>query len=295
MRIGTLFGVNVNINITLVVLIVIAVFLGNGAEITTIFFIFMAHETAHVLTAKALKMEVREIELLPFGGAVRIESIFELNPINEIYIALAGPAINICLLLGYSALGNLGFISIGENDVFLRANLILAGFNLLPALPLDGGRVLRAILSREIGFKKATNVAAYGGLVLSLFLAMTGIYALSIKVFNPNFFLLSGFLIYSALKEKRTASYIFVRDITFKRGILSKEGILTGKELVVLYDLSLKAVINRFVPYRYHFIKVVDHSLRVWGYLDETEIIEGIVKYGVNIQIGRLIQISAPK
>ena len=290
MKIGSLFDVDVNISITLVVLIVIAIFLGNGTEIATIFFIFMAHETGHVLVAKALKMNVNEIELLPFGGAVRIESIFELNPINEIYIAVAGPTVNIVLLLGYSTLQNLEIINPNSNDIFIRANLILAGFNLLPALPLDGGRVLRAILSREIGMKKATKVAVYGGLILSLFLAMTGVYALHLKIFNPTFFLLSGFLAYSALKEKRTASYIFVRDITFKRDVLSKEGALATKELVILYDMPLKEVIKRFVPHRYHFVKVVDHSFRLWGYLDETEIVNGMVDYGVNIQIGRLLQ-----
>ncbi|MFY9177837.1 MAG: M50 family metallopeptidase [Caldicoprobacterales bacterium] len=290
MKIGSLFGVDVNISITLVVLIVIAVFLGNGTVIATIFFVFMAHETAHVLAARALKMNVREIELLPFGGAVRIESVFELDPINEIYIALAGPAINIVLLLGYSAFQNLGIISTNNNDTFARANLILAVFNLLPALPLDGGRVLRAILARDIGMKKATTVAAYGGLILSLFLAMTGFYAIYMKIFNPNFFLLSGFLAYSAFKEKRTASYIAVRDIAFKRDIIAKEGALTTRELIVLYDIPLKEVIKSFVPHRYHFVKVVDHSLRVWGYLDETEIVNGIMDYGINVQIGRLLQ-----
>ncbi|HZJ57679.1 MAG TPA: M50 family metallopeptidase [Clostridia bacterium] len=290
MRIGSIFDVDINISITLVVLLVIAVFLGNGAEIAVMFFVFMAHETAHVLVARMLKMKVGEIELLPFGGAVRIESVFELNPASEIYIALAGPGMNIMLLLVYSALQTLGLVSVKENDIFVQANLILAGFNLLPALPLDGGRVLRAILAREIGLKRATNIASYGGMILALFLAMTGIYALSIKVFNPNFFLLSGFLAYSAHKEKRTASYIFIRDITFKRNMLSKEGLLTTKEIVVLYDLPLKAVINSFVPHRYHFVKVVDHSLRVWGYLDETEILGGVLQYGVNARIGRLLR-----
>ena len=64
MKIGSLFNVDVNISITLVVLIVIAVFLGNGTEMATIFFVFMAHETAHVLMARALKMEVKEIAFL---------------------------------------------------------------------------------------------------------------------------------------------------------------------------------------------------------------------------------------
>ncbi|HZJ82773.1 MAG TPA: M50 family metallopeptidase [Clostridia bacterium] len=293
MRIGSIFDVDIKISITLVILVIVAILLGSGTEISIFFFVFLAHETAHVLAAKSLKMKVSEIEILPFGGAVRIESIFELNPMNEIYIALAGPGINIILLLGYSALQNLGIIMIKENDIFAKANLILAGFNLLPALPLDGGRVLRAVLSREMGIKKATNIAAYGGLALSFFLVMSGIYGLYLKIFNPSFFLLSGFLAYSAFKEKRNVSYIFLRDVTYKRDILIKEGTLTSKELVVLYDLPLKSVMKKFVPHRYHYIKVVDHSLRIWGYLDETQIVNGMVDRGVNIPIGRLLKDSS--
>lgn len=290
MKIGSIFDVDIKISITLVVLVVAAILIGNAAEMSIFFFVFLVHETAHVVAAKALKMKVSEIEILPFGGAVRIESIFELNPMNEIYIALAGPGINIIMLLGYAALQNLGFIEIKDSDIFAKANLLLAGFNLLPALPLDGGRVLRAILSREMGIKKATNVAAYGGLALSLFLAMSGLYGLYLKIFNLNFFLLSGFLAYSAFKEKRNASYLVLRDITFKRDILIKEGVLTTKELVALYDLPVRSVMKKFVPHRYHYIKVVDHSLRVWGYLDETQIINGMVDRGANIPIGRLLE-----
>ncbi|NLJ41722.1 MAG: hypothetical protein GX352_08990 [Clostridiales bacterium] len=289
MKIGTLFGVDINVSIILVVLVVLAVILGRGAEVAMIFFVFMAHETAHVLVAKALKMKVGEIELLPFGGAVRIENVFELNPINEIYIALAGPAANILLLLGSSALQNMGLIASRGNVIFTRVNLGLAGFNLLPALPLDGGRVLRAILAREIGLRKATKVAAYGGFILALFLIMTGLYAFYLRVYNPSFFVLAGFIAYSAVKENRTAPYTSIRGVTFKKDILSKEGLLYTRELIVLYDIPLKEVMKRFAPHRYHFIKVVDHSLRVWGYLDETEILNGMVDYGADFKVGRLL------
>ena len=120
MRIGSIFDVDVKISITLVVLVVIAVFLGNGAEIAVMFFVFMAHETAHVLVARSLKMRVGEIELLPFGGAVRIESVFELNPANEIYIALQVQGINIILLLGYSALQTLGLVDVRKTISLYR-------------------------------------------------------------------------------------------------------------------------------------------------------------------------------
>lgn len=289
MKIGSLFNTDVHVSIILLIMVAVAVFLGNGAELATIFFILLFHEMAHVGAAKLLNMKVKEIELLPFGGAIRIESLFELNPTHEIYIALAGPAANIFLILGYSAIQSLGIVS-AENNRFLEINLILAAFNLLPALPLDGGRVLRAILAREVGMKKATNIAVYGGLTLSLFFVMTGIYALYYKIFNPTFFIMAGFLSYSALKEKKTASYMFIRDITYKRDFLIKEGLLNVKEIVALYDTPLKQVMRKFSPYRYHNVKVVDERLQVLGSLNENQIIRGMMDYGIHVPIGRLLR-----
>lgn len=289
MKIGSLFNTDIHVSTILLVMVAVAVFLGNGAELATIFFILLFHEMAHVGAAKLFQMKVKEIELLPFGGAVRIESLFELNPTHEIYIALAGPAANIFLILGYTAFQSLGLVSI-SNNVFIKMNLILAGFNLLPALPLDGGRVLRAILAREIGMKKATAIAVYGGLILALFFAMTGIYALYYKIFNPTFFIMAGFLGYSAFKERRTATYIFIRDITYKKDFLLREGLLQVKEMVVLYDTPLKQIMRRFSPYRYHYVKVVDEQLQTIGTLSESQIVRGIMDYGINIPIIRLLR-----
>ena len=192
---------------------------------------------------------------------------FELNPANEIIYSPCRSGNKYHPLLGYSALQTLGLVDVKENDIFIQANLT-GGLIFYRHPWMEVG--IESYTAREIGFKKVEYSLLWRSNI-GLVSAMTGFYALSIKVFNPNFFLISGFLAYSALKEKRTASYIFIRDITFKRDMLSSEGLLVTKELVVLYDLSLKAVINSFVPHRYHFVKVVDHSLRVWGYLDETE------------------------
>jgi len=289
MKIGSLFNTDVHVSTILLVMVVVAVFLGNGAELATIFFVLLFHEMSHVAVAKMLKMRVKEIELLPFGGAIRIESLFELNPVHEIYIALAGPMSNIFLILGYTAIQSLGIISV-QNTAFLRINLILAGFNLLPALPLDGGRMLRAILARELGMKKATSIAAWGGQILALFFAMTGIYAMYYKIFNPTFFIMAGFLCYSSIKERKTATYIFIRDITYKKDFLFKEGLLQVKEIVALYDTPLKNIMKKFSPYRYHYVKVVDEQLRVMGSLNENQITKGIMEYGINVPIGRLIK-----
>jgi len=289
MKLGTLFGINIYINKLLVIFIAIAVVLGEGTKLTVVFLVVFVHELAHMLMARALNLRVSEIELLPFGGVARIESLFEVNPRDEVYIAVVGPLSNVLLVLGCMGLRKIGLIPHKDYDFFIQANLMLAGFNLLPAFPLDGGRILRAILSRELGIKRATRITTIGGFALALFLAMTGAYAIYYGIFNPTLFVMAGFLAYSAVKENRMASYVMVRDLTFKRDILIREGAVQSRELVVLYDLPLKDVIKKFVPHRYHSIVVVDEQLRPRGYLTEKDIADGVMDYGLNAPVYRLL------
>ncbi|MBM7583071.1 stage IV sporulation protein FB [Caldicoprobacter guelmensis] len=295
MKLGMLFGINVYINKLLVVLIVIAVVLGEGMKLAVVFLVVIIHELAHVVMARALNLRVSEIELLPFGGVARIESFFEVNPRDEIYIAIVGPLSNFILVMGCMVLEKMGLVLLKDCDFFIQANLMLAGFNLLPAFPLDGGRVLRALLSRELGIKRATRITTIGGFALSLFLVMTGLYAIYYGIFNPSLFVVAVFLAYSAVKENRMAAYVIVRDLTYKRDILVKEGAIQSRELVVLYDLPLRDVIRKFVPHRYHSLVLVDEQLRPRGYLTEKDIVDGLMDYGLNVPIYRLLAQSGRK
>ncbi|SFP87063.1 site-2 protease family protein [Caldicoprobacter faecalis] len=293
MKLGILFGINIYINKLLVILIAIAIILGEGTRLAVVFLVVFIHEMAHVVMARALHLRVLEIELLPFGGVARIESFLEVNPRDEVYIAIVGPLSNAILVLGCMALEKLGLIPSKDYDFFIQANLMLAGFNLLPAFPLDGGRILRAILSRELGIKRATRITTIGGFALALFLVMTGVYAIYYGIFNPTLFIMAGFLAYSALKENRMATYVMVRDLTYKKDILIREGAIQARELVVLYDLPLKEVIKKFVPHRYHSIVLVDEQLRPRGYLTEKDIVNGLMDYGLNVPVFRLLAQSS--
>lgn len=291
MRIARILDIDITVNRLLVLITGVLFLFGYGHQFAAVFLILLFHEGAHVMMARVLKLKVSEIELLPFGGMVKIESFFELNPNNEILIAAAGPAANLVLLLGYFLLIYIGVIQESTISLFfININLILAGFNLLPALPLDGGRIFRAILSKEMGMQKATRIASGGGFILALFLGMTGLYALYYRVINYTLFMMAAFLVYSALKERRTATYVLMRDITYKKETLLKDGSLPIREIVVLNSIPLKDVVRRFVPRRYHYIQVMDEHMGELGVLSESALIRGLMEYGLNIPVGRLIK-----
>jgi len=136
----------------------------------------LLHEFGHALMARYFCVPTRDITLYPIGGIARLERMPE-RPVEELLIALAGPAVNIVIaillfvpaFLSLSAVANRPAAALEEmverSFVFqlFAGNLILAGFNLLPAFPMDGGRVLRALLAGWLGRIRATEVAAGRG------------------------------------------------------------------------------------------------------------------------------------
>jgi len=287
MKIGTLFGIDIHINRVLMGMVVAAIIVGDGHRVATIFLVVFIHELAHIITARACGLEVVEIELYPFGGAIRIGSLLELAPTHEVIISLAGPFANIMISLICIAMGASIFKVTCNN--FVRTNLFLACFNMLPALPLDGGRAMRAILSGQIGLKRATDIMINGGIVLAIFLTASGIYGVFKGIFNMSIFFIVGFLIYSAVKEKKASAYMVLRDITYKKDKLLKQGAMEIRHIVVFYDVPLTEIIKKFVPYRYHHIDVVDYQMNTKGSIGEGEVVEGIMEFGVDMTIGKLL------
>jgi Zn-dependent protease len=162
--------------------------------IVAIFTCIVLHELGHALTARRYGVRTQDITLLPIGGVARLERMPE-NPIQEFWIAVAGPAVNVAIAVGlFGALLILGHgpalpspseitIDVFQRfDKFLQqlltVNLLLVGFNAIPAFPMDGGRVLRAVLAHFSGdYVRATQVAASVGQMLAIALGFLGLFA----------------------------------------------------------------------------------------------------------------------
>jgi Zn-dependent protease len=191
LRLGKLFGIDLYVHTTFWVLPLLILFGGLsagdsladvGTEVAFLFAVFgcvVLHEVGHALAARGYGVGTRDITLYPVGGVASLERMPE-RPRQEIVIALAGPAVNLVIAAALFA----GFVgaayltpwappSDGPNvgELFaanlLLANLLLAGFNLLPCFPMDGGRVLRALLATRLSRVRATEVAVGVGSVVA--------------------------------------------------------------------------------------------------------------------------------
>lgn len=157
--------------------------LAEAGFVLALFGCVVLHELGHALTAKQFGVPTSDITLLPIGGVARLQRIPD-KPVQELLVALAGPAVNLVIVLvlwlvfGVSAPSTLDgreFVHAGFWPKLLVVNIILALFNMLPAFPMDGGRVLRALLAMRLPYARATRLAASIGQFLAIGFGLIGL------------------------------------------------------------------------------------------------------------------------
>jgi stage IV sporulation protein FB len=288
MKIGSVFGVDVRLNRFFLLLFFLYFLLGLMPQGLIAFGVVIIHELAHVITATGYGIKVREVELLPFGGVARIEAGLEENPATETVVALAGPLTNGIMLVAALGAKKLGWGNPEWLPFFIRANVLVGCFNLLPALPLDGGRIYRAWLAGRIGLKEATERAADLGRLFAIGFAGVGLFALVHGKTDYNLFVAAVFLYYAASREKGSAMYLFLRYLARKKAVLARRGAMLSRQVVAVETTPLKDLVRYFVPGKYHLVTVLDHNRRVLRVLTETEVIDGMLTYGWYLSVGDL-------
>src|SRR5258706_13745629 len=174
-RLGRLFGFPVEINLSfLLLLAVVFIAYGGFAGVFIVCLAFasvLVHELGHALVARRLGVHVSGIELSFFGGAAKMVQLPRTAP-HALAPAAAGPAVS--LALGGAGLGLAAITHVGLFAWIGWTNLVIAGFNLIPALPMDGGRILRALLTRKLDFVRATDAAVGVSRAVAIAFAVVG-------------------------------------------------------------------------------------------------------------------------
>jgi len=242
------------------------------AFFSLLFVCVVLHEFGHILAARHFGVKTPDILLLPIGGVSRLERMPE-EPREEIVIALAGPLVS--LLIGLAILLVLGFplpdVSAGFDgpmEIVVQLgwlNLLLAVFNLLPAFPMDGGRVLRALLASRFGYARGTELASKAGQFAAIVFGFFGI-------MSGNFILLliAVFIFLAASSEAGAAQ---MREATL--GLSTSDLMITDFQCLSLDD-PVSAGAEALIRTNQKEFPVVDHEGRLCGGLDRSGIVQAM-------------------
>jgi Zn-dependent protease/CBS domain-containing protein len=287
-KIGRLSGIDVRVHWTFFLLLAFFAFIGYQASgsllgaltaavtIVALFFCVLLHEFGHSLVAQRLGVEIHSITLLPIGGISNLESLPE-KPADEVKITLAGPLVNVVLAPIFFGVGLLfgavprvptdlftGIGSVGQFFFYLGyLNVILAVFNLLPAFPMDGGRILRGLLATRLGAVRATDISATVGQLFAVAFFLIGLLSGNILLA-----LIAVFIFFGASGESQMVRQ---RELTRGLSVSDVMGTKPRTETVTPYHTFGQVLDSVIQGYQEDF-PVLDEDGKLVGMLTRNEI-----------------------
>jgi len=277
----------IKIHPTFPLVIFAGIFLEFFGMLIMVYIVAFLHEMAHIFVAGVLKVKVGAIEIMPFGITMRLESSYIKEPAKEIMISLAGPLSNFIMMAIAGSLLDTGLASKELLEFFIMINISMMVLNLMPIIPLDGGRALRGTLTIKKGFVKAYNFVMQITKIFAVIVILSGLAVLIISGFNFSLILIGAFLVSGVISEKRAGSLMVMRDILYNRYKL--DGIMNTKCFISKECEPARKTLKNLSYNNYSIVTVVDENMQICGALTETEIVEGIIKKGIGVKLGNLI------
>ena len=280
MRLGRLFSVPVRLNPVSLPMIALALWLGEGERLLMMGGSILIHELMHIAAARMLHVRVYEMELTPAGGAARLENLWRLRPAQVVLVALAGPLANLLIIIGTAAFCWWDAMDLCLGAMMIEQNLIILLFNLLPALPMDGGRVLCGLMSRRMSAAEAARAGTAISILLALALAGLSVYGLINGRVNITVPMAAAFLLVSVRRERRQAEFALIESLTGRGAELEEEGVLPVVWLAARENLPVREAVMRMKPRCMHMLAVLDDSMRLRQIISERALTSAMLEDG---------------
>ncbi len=299
--VGTVRGTVIRIHLTFLLLLLwigVAHYMDGGAAaavqgvvfISLVFLCVLLHEFGHVYAASRYGVKTPDITLLPIGGVARLSRIPE-RPNQELTVAVAGPLVNVViaalLFLALGHLPTLADLQLQNPEVSMlgrlaTVNVFLVLFNLIPAFPMDGGRMLRALLAYKLGFGRATQVAAAIGQGLAFVFGLLGLFG------NPLLLFIALFVYLGAAAESHSVQ---LRQ--------AASGMLAGDAMITRFESlsptsSVADAVQCLIRTTQHEFPVVDGGGRLRGVLTRDAMIQALRDQGPDTPVIEVMQRDIP-
>ncbi len=260
-------------------IILFFILLSLNKSIILAFISIFLHEISHIVIAKKNGCKFNNFKIHIYGTSAEFINIDELSKREKIQIYLAGPCMNLAVACIFFFVGLI--INNSIVDKMININLSLLFFNILPAYPLDGSRVLEIILSEKILYKEVTDIISKISYIIAL-----GLITISLVIFIYNkginiSLIIAAIIIYLITRsEKKSAMYILMGNIFVKRNKLLRNKYIENKSISVYYKLGLANVMAIIDKNRFNSFYVLDDDLRLLFIMHEDELIEALKLYG---------------
>lgn len=299
LTIGSIAGTKIRLHLTFLIFLAwigVADYLAGGpaAAVQSIVFILLVflcvtlHEFGHILMARRFGVATPQVILSPIGGIAAMERMPE-KPSQELLVAIAGPLVNVAIAAillaagtGFAGLGAQSFDSATLAQRLLLVNVMLVLFNLIPAFPMDGGRVLRALLAMQMGAPRATALAARIGQGFAVVFFVLGL------LWNPILMFVAIFIYFAAGAEEQQAAFTGFASRLTARDAMEPSGLVldAGQPVSAAIDALLSSPQKDFA--------VVDGQGHIVGLLDRDAMIRALREQGAGLPVGEAMRDSEP-
>ncbi|ACX73329.1 peptidase M50 [Methanocaldococcus vulcanius M7] len=253
-RLFKIMGIPIELHITFILflIIIVAFSIIYDSIFWAILFILLfvsvvLHELGHSYVAKKYGVRIEKILLLPIGGVAMMDKIPKEG---ELKIGIAGPLVSFAIGISLLVISRFFDVNVDGYPLLYTLsllNLILGGFNLIPAFPMDGGRILRAILSKKYGYLKSTKIAVNIGKILALIMLLLGLLSMNVMLI-----LVSLFVYFGAEQEGKVVEV----DEVFKN--IKAKDIMTPNPICVSPDMSIEEFLDFMLKHKYFGYPVVE-------------------------------------
>lgn len=276
------FGGRIELSIFLIPMFVFSFIYGYLHILLLAYLFSFLHELAHIFCALFLKVGVSGIRLYPFGICAKLSKGYIGSPEKEFFVAFFGPFFSLLLFWIFSFLN-----SLYQNDIFsfcMDINLAICFLNLIPALPLDGGRMLKSILSARFGIIRAFTFLRKVTAIMIWFLFAFALFLILVSKFNFSLILISAFLFQNLSFEEQSISMLTLKEIMYSKQKANLSENFRTKTFCFSEEKSASSLLRHLGSDYFCLVFVMDKNFEITKVLTETKIIDELLTKGLRIK-----------
>lgn len=266
------FGSRLIIDVLTIPFAFICLKYSSASTLLAYFAALFLHECGHIIGGRITNLRLLSIEIKPFGCLARFDSFDTAPSTSEIITASFGPAMSLVVAAFITTLK--------IESVFLKelceTSLSIFAINLLPVYPLDGGRIVSALLTRAMPYKKVAKTCGIFGIIISSAFIATSIYFALTESFSLSLFIFSATLLLYSIKQLISPSLYLINSVLNKGRLMNKQKYMQVNAITVPYDASNMAVLSKLSARDYNLIHYVDKNMKINKTLDEGTFIESL-------------------